>query len=129
MTSGKADQFHRGPCADCGREMVSQQAWWSDESHRRRGRVKIGGWGRCQACYMRVKRSGWAPPVVEVVTSYCVRCATCGPVGDACSGAEARRLRRGHLEQRHGVPSADGQKEPLVDAELARLRRAVGLVS
>lgn len=97
----------KGPCADCGLPMVDQREWQRN-TRVRPGRVKYGGLGHCQACYVRGRRHGTLPkvPTVSVVaTRYVVRCERCGLVGEVGDRAEADRIRGGHLVD-HGVKPA-----------------------
>lgn len=114
-------------CADCGRPMVEQREWRRNPRIRP-GRARAAGYGRCQACYMRGRRHGTLPVVTISSYSYHpVQCDQCGPVAEAVSRPQATRLRDEHLQRVHGVRL--GPPRPLSDAELARLRRSVGLAS
>lgn len=118
---------HKGPCRDCGRPMVDQREW-SRNPRIRQGRVKQGGLGHCQACYMRGRRHGTlpkAPKVSVIATRYVVSCDQCGPVGEVGDREQADQMQAEHRAE-HGVAPAS---PPLGDLELARLRRAVGLAS
>lgn len=117
-------EVHKGQCAGCGRPMVDQREW-ARNPRIRQGRVKSAGLGRCQACYMRGRRHGTLPKVSVVATRYVVHCGQCGLVGEVGDRAEADRIQGEHRGE-HGVSPA---RQPLSDAQLARLRRAVGLAS
>lgn len=105
-------------CVECGIPTVEQREWRRNPKIRP-GRRKFGGYGRCQACYVRGRRHG---TLVTVTTVCLVRCDQCGTVGEAKTRRQAAQLRDEHMAG-HGITSVQPQ---LSDAEVARLRRLVG---
>ena len=95
---------HRGPCVECARLMVDQREW-NRNPRVRPGRAKVGGYGRCGACYIRGRRHGTLPSVlISPYTLYLVECDQCGPIAEeAISRLQATRVRGEHLQLVHGI--------------------------
>jgi NMD protein affecting ribosome stability and mRNA decay len=113
--------IHKGKCRDCGLSMVAGREWNRNRKIRS-GRKKYGGFDMCQACYVRARRHGRLPDIT-IIPRYPVVCDQCGPVTEPDRWDEAHRIRAEHLAK-HGFGPVTSS---LPDAELARLRRMVGV--
>lgn len=128
MTMADRTDVERGRCEECRVPMVSKHAYCRDRLiWKRRGYARYGGFGFCSACYLRRGRHGTLPTraTVVIAATYTITCSGCGDVGTATTNAAAVQLCKEHRET-HATPYSP-PKPPLSDAELARLRTAVGI--